>query len=183
MIVPAILVVTGASGVGKTALVHALEAQAKPGVRCYYFDSVGVPSLSEMMADYGSPQAWQVATTHQWIATLATNRHACRVAVLEGQVRPSVVQQAFEEHQVRLGRVVLVECEPATRDARLPTPQQQSELAAQQMAAWAAYLRGQADALQLPVLDTTTVTLEAGVRLLAAHVEALEQASAALGPT
>ncbi len=39
---PLIVVVTGASGVGKTTLVHALEAQNVPGVRCYYFDSIGV---------------------------------------------------------------------------------------------------------------------------------------------
>ena len=181
MTAPAILVVTGASGVGKTALVRDLEAHSRPGVRCYYFDSIGVPSLSEMMAEYGSPQAWQVATTHQWIAMLAGNRHDCRVAVLEGQIRPSVVLQAFEEQQVPLGRVVLLDCEPRTRDARLRTLRQ-PELATPQMATWAAYLRGQAEALQLPILDTTTVTLEAGVRLLTAHVEALEQASAAIRP-
>src|SRR5262245_34469603 len=44
MSTPGILVVTGASGSGKTATVRALEARALPGVRCYYFDAVGVPA-------------------------------------------------------------------------------------------------------------------------------------------
>jgi adenylylsulfate kinase-like enzyme len=48
---PAILVVTGASGSGKTAAVRALDARDLPGVRCYYFDTVGVPSREEMERD------------------------------------------------------------------------------------------------------------------------------------
>ena len=38
-----VLVVTGASGAGKTASVEALAARALPGVRCFHFDSIGVP--------------------------------------------------------------------------------------------------------------------------------------------
>src|SRR5262245_19570221 len=42
MTTPGILVVTGASGSGKTATVRALEARALSGVRCYYTDRVEV---------------------------------------------------------------------------------------------------------------------------------------------
>jgi hypothetical protein len=178
MTVPAILAVTGASGVGKTTLLGALEAQGLPGVRCYYFESIGVPSLSKMMAEYGSPQAWQVAATHQWIATLAANRHACRVAVLEGEVPPAVFLQAFEELGVTRGQVVLVDCAAATRELRLQSLRRQPELDSGHMAIWAGYLREQAHALNVPVLDTTAMTLESSVRLLAAHVAELERAGA-----
>jgi len=37
---PALLVVTGASGTGKTTLVRGLEARALPGFRCHQFDSM-----------------------------------------------------------------------------------------------------------------------------------------------
>ena len=44
MSVPRLLVVTGASGAGKTATVQALDARAVPGVQCFHFDSIGVPT-------------------------------------------------------------------------------------------------------------------------------------------
>lgn len=58
-----IIVVTGASGVGKTTLVRALEAQHVPGLHCFYYDTVGVPSPAQMVAEYGSAEAWQQTTT------------------------------------------------------------------------------------------------------------------------
>jgi energy-coupling factor transporter ATP-binding protein EcfA2 len=173
MAVPAILVVTGASGVGKTTLVHALQARAIAGVRCYHFDSVGIPSTAQMMAVYGSPQAWQVATTHQWIARLAANPDQCTIAVLEGQVRPSLIYQAFAEQDVRHGRVLLLECESGLRDTRLRELRRQPEAANASMTAWAAYLRGQADALGLPVLDTGACSLEQATEQLATQIRAL----------
>jgi type II secretory pathway predicted ATPase ExeA len=55
MRISAILVVTGASGSGKTTTVRALEARALPGVRCYYFDAVGVPAAGALEREFGSP--------------------------------------------------------------------------------------------------------------------------------
>lgn len=40
---PAILVVTGASGAGKTAAVNALNGLEMPGVQCFHFDSIRRP--------------------------------------------------------------------------------------------------------------------------------------------
>jgi hypothetical protein len=40
------------------------------------------------------------------------------------------------------------------------------------MAAWAAYLRGQADALGLPIVDTTTATVTAATDALSQWVMA-----------
>ncbi|HEY3248513.1 MAG TPA: hypothetical protein VGK88_09525 [bacterium] len=67
MTAPAILVVTGASGSGKTAGVRALELRALAGVRCYYFDAVGVPSHEEMERNFGGPERWQALTTQRWL--------------------------------------------------------------------------------------------------------------------
>jgi hypothetical protein len=86
--------VTGASGVGKTTLVHALDAQRLPGLHCHYFDSVGVPPVTDMTAHFGSPQAWQQSTTERWITALVANDTGDRVALLEGQTRPSEVRAA-----------------------------------------------------------------------------------------
>ena len=88
-------------------------------------------------------------------------------------VRPSAVRAAFARHGVARGEVVLVDCDYAERNARLRGPRGQPELATPQMDCWAAYLRGQADALGLPVLDTTSKSPEESVRALREHVTLL----------
>lgn len=50
---------------------------------------------------------------------------------------------------------MLVDCGYAERNARLRGPRGQPELATADMDCFAAYMRGQADALDLPILDTT----------------------------
>jgi hypothetical protein len=61
---------------------------------------------------------------------------------------------------------VLLDCSPEVRTLRLTGARQQPELATERMNNWAAYLRGQADALHLDVIDTTSVTIdEVAVRL------------------
>jgi len=170
---PPILVLTGASGVGKTTLLRALAARELPDVACYHFDSIGVPSTEEMTATFGSPEAWQVKMTNAWIARLAGNTTDSRIAVLEGQIRPSVVRDAFLRAGVRSGQIVLLDCEPVVREKRLRGSRQQPDLASADMAAWAAYLRGQADAMDLPILDTTSATPDVLVDRLLRHVRAL----------
>jgi hypothetical protein len=111
-----------------------------------------------MVAEYGSPEAWQHATTDRWIAHLAANSEQSRIAVLEGQIRPTEARAAFARFNVSRGHVLLIDCDHEPRDARLRGERNQADLATPRMAAWAAYLRGQADALELPIFDTTSLT-------------------------
>jgi LPS sulfotransferase NodH len=80
-----ILVVTGASGTGKTTLVHEVEARGIAGASFHYFDSIGVPSAEQMVREFGSAASWQIAMTNRWLERLA--RCESRLCVLEGQVR------------------------------------------------------------------------------------------------
>lgn len=168
-----ILVITGASGSGKTAVVEALAAAPIPGTSYQHFDSLGVPTAAVMTAQYGSPEQWQVARTHEWITRLATQAGSPALAVLEGQVRPSVVAEAFRANRVRFGRILLIDCSPEVRAFRLRQSRGQPQLASSQMMAWAAYLRGQADALQIPTLDTTHLTLHEASARVREHVTGL----------
>jgi len=47
------------------------------------------------------------------------------------------------------------------------------------MDCWAAYLRGQADALELPVIDTTNLAIDTVADELVVHVEQLRRERAA----
>jgi RNase adaptor protein for sRNA GlmZ degradation len=163
---PRLLVVTGASGAGKTATVRALDARAVPGVRCFYFDSIGVPSAEVMERDYGGGERWQAAATAEWLARLSVLSDDVRVAVLDGQTRPSFVFDAAARAAIGRVHVVLLDSLSDVRAERLRGPRQQPGLANVRMDQWAAYLRGQADALKLAVIDTSRLTItEAAERL------------------
>jgi adenylylsulfate kinase-like enzyme len=165
MMPPAVLVVTGASGAGKTTLVRRLAALGLPGVGCYEFDTIGIPSEEEIRARFGDGAGFQRWALGEWVARLARNADGVRVAVLDAQVRPRAARGALARHGVQVGGVVLVDCDYAERNARLRGPRGQPELATAQMDGWAAYLRGQADALGLPVIDTSRPIDEAVTEL------------------
>jgi len=168
----AILVVTGASGAGKTAAVQALEARRRPGIRCFYFDHIGVPSAEVMERDFGSGEGWQADATKRWISRLAVEAEAASVSILDGQTRPTFVHAALTAVDPLCARIVLLDCSPAIRTIRLAM-RGQPELATQRMDSWAAYLRGQADALRLSVIDTSSLTVDVVADALEAEVEAL----------
>ena len=69
----ALVIMTGASGSGKTAIAEAVE-MCKPSITVFRFDSVGIPS-AEVMATFGEGHqpggAWQRAMTSRWIERIA----------------------------------------------------------------------------------------------------------------
>jgi hypothetical protein len=175
---PATLVVTGASGVGKTTLVDAVDAARLGGVACYHCDALGVPGPEETARRFGGGPQWREWAMREWAARLARNEDRAAVAVLDAQVPPTLAGAALRAAGVRRVRVVLVDCGHAARNARLRGPRGQPELACAEMDCWAAYLRGQADALGLPVIDTNGGVGEAAAELLA-HVRELAPQPAA----
>jgi uridine kinase len=67
-----IILITGASGSGKTIILKAIEQQLPENqISVNYFDDIGVPSSKAMIAQYGSCKKWQEAMTHKWIEKLA----------------------------------------------------------------------------------------------------------------
>ena len=93
--------------------------------------------------------------------------------MLDGQVRPSDVRVACERLGVRQAQIVLIDGSHAERNARLQGPRAQPELANAEMDCWAAYLRGQADALTLPIISTTQLPLEDAVSGLIVQLQNL----------
>ena len=176
---PALLFVVGASGAGKTAAVRALEARRMSGVRCYFFDSIGVPTPEVMEREWGGGENWQEQMTKRWIERLAANTDGAELAVLDGQTRPAFIQPHLARAGIGHARILLLDCTRAVRVARLRGPRGQPELAGDRMDAWAAYLRGQADALGLRVLDTSEIPIEGVADVLQAEIDALRGATGA----
>ena len=57
-------------------------------------------------------------------------------------------------------QIVLIDCDPVKRNERLHMDRGQPELANPRMDCWAAYLRGQADALNLSIIDTSNDSID-----------------------
>ena len=151
-----ILFVVGASGVGKTAAVEHLDSAPDFDGVCYFFDSIGVPSQEEFRKMEDAGRSWQVEASHAWVERLSVAPEA--LSVLEGQTAPSCVAEVARPKFPRWS-TVLLDCNPEVRRQRL-TLRGRRKLADAKMENWAAYLRGQADALHVPVLDTSDMSVE-----------------------
>ncbi len=174
----AILVVTGASGAGKTSAVSALASLELPGVRCFHFDAIGVPTPEVMHRDYGGPEEWQAWATREWLGRLTDLDGSVRVAVLDAQTRPATVLTAAGAGTTWHPHVVLFDCAHAVRSRRLCEDRGQPELDTEQMISWAHYLRDQAIALNLPIIETTYANLAEVTHRLRALVETLVTSNA-----
>jgi len=153
-----LLVVTGASGAGKTSTVRLLE-QRRPDIIFRFFDSIGIPPSAEMTAEYGSGEEWQRHKTLEWITRIKAGDLGRAPVIFDGQVRQAFVAEACTLAGVHDYRIVLFDCEHALREQRL-IARGHPELANDQMANWARYLREQALGRRDPIIDTTCLTLE-----------------------
>lgn len=167
----AIPFVIGASGAGKTSAVEQLATRDLPGVRCFFFDRTGVPSVEAMRRDFGGGEEWQAHATKQWVHQLATDGQR-GVSVLDGQTRPSFINAALADARGLLTRTVLLDCSSERRADRLAA-RGQSEIATPEMDAWAAYLRTQAEVLGLPAANTSAMSILEVADILERHVVAL----------
>jgi uridine kinase len=69
---PAILFLTGASGMGKTTLLANLRNRlAKPNYFFLHYDSIGISSFQEIIQQARSLERWQEMTTHLWVEKIA----------------------------------------------------------------------------------------------------------------
>lgn len=167
-----LVVLTGASGGGKTTIALAI-GKMHPEFSVFRFDTVGVPS-AEVMATVGTGHqpggAWQRATTLQWFERIAPILKAERNVLFEGQMRIAFIQDALATYDISNARLILVDCNDQTRTARLTNDRQQPELANDSMMRWSRYLREEAFEAGCEILDTGTLPLAESVRRIANYL-------------
>jgi GTPase SAR1 family protein len=152
---PAILVLTGASGAGKTTLTLKVNELKIPGVEGINCDRVKIEAH-----ETAGPSDLQVGILRHWISQLSRQETGIQLAVLDTQIRPHQALEALTQAGIEYAQIVLVDCEPTKRNERLQMDRSQPELANPRMDCWAAYLRGQADALNLSIIDTSNDPIE-----------------------
>lgn len=162
----ALYFLTGSSGAGKTTLLRRVKATVYRELSAWHIDDFGVPSRGEIERA-GGGWAWQLEQARKWAERAQRNRE---LVVVEGQARPIDILAAANDAALRTVHVTLIDCDHAERQRRLASDRGQAELDALDTYAWAAYLRGQADALGLEVIDTTSATPDAAAAVLAASI-------------
>jgi cytidylate kinase len=87
-----IILITGASGSGKTTILKAIEYQLPENqISVNYFDDIGVPGVDIMIAEYGSCEKWQEAMTHKWVEKLEKINDK-KYIFLEGSFNPDFIK-------------------------------------------------------------------------------------------
>jgi GrpB-like predicted nucleotidyltransferase (UPF0157 family)/GTPase SAR1 family protein len=154
--VPFVIFLTGASGAGKTTLVNAFSHQSHDqSIVCLHFDSIGVPSVEEMISVYGSPSEWQKAMMYHWAQKIIRDYQNKSLLIIEGQVNLDYIVYAFAGFNIHPYKIILVHCNNATRHHRLHLDRNQPELINDDMDKWAEFLKKQALEKNVTILDTS----------------------------
>jgi dephospho-CoA kinase len=160
----ALYFVTGSSGSGKTTLLQRVQADRYHALPLFHVDALGAESNGRT-----------------WVERAAREVPEPQLLVVDGQERPHVILEAARDVGLEFVHVLLVDCDHAERRRRLLAERRQPELDSLDMYAWAAYMRGQADALGLEVLDTTHQQVdESAAQLVASLARFAERAGVAL---
>jgi energy-coupling factor transporter ATP-binding protein EcfA2 len=105
------VLLSGASGAGKTTIARSVENLRPPNCEVHFFDSIGVPSVEQMHREFGHGHepggAWQRAMTLQWIGRIRTIWDRGISVLLEGQMRIAFIREALAENQITSAHVIL----------------------------------------------------------------------------
>ncbi len=164
-----LIVLTGASGSGKTTLARATGARLGGQIEVRFFDSIGVPPAEQRIAEYGSDGGWQRTKTVEWMQRIAPIVQSGRNLLFEGQTRFSFLNEAIAAANIVGCRLILVDCDDATRTHRLVVERRQPELANSTMLSWARFLRGEAERGGHEILDTSASSLDMCIERICRH--------------
>jgi dephospho-CoA kinase len=158
-----LVILTGASGSGKTAIANKIRQNIGSAVDVFHFDSIEVPSIEKMVEGWGSVEEWQRTRTLEWMHNIASLNRGTSSVLFEGQIRIAFLKEGLLAAGILDAEIVLIDCDDATRTERLIRHRNQPELVKPTMMSWAAYLRSEAMQGDHKILDTSTISLQASV--------------------
>lgn len=160
-----LVILTGASGSGKTTIAREFSRRHSNVAEVCFFDSIGVPTPDDMLAQFGSGEEWQRVKTMDWLGEIGARLSAGPI-LFEGQMRLSFIHEAAKAAKIANYTVILVDCDDLTRRDRLTMDRRQAELASEEMMNWARYLRREACDRGDKILDTSKITVREAVEVV-----------------
>ncbi|HWG77256.1 MAG TPA: zeta toxin family protein [Steroidobacteraceae bacterium] len=168
---PSLVILTGASGAGKTALAAAVRQQQIHGCRVLHFDSIGIPTQLPQSRHEDQPgRTWQRENTLLWMARVAAILNAGMSVLFEGQMRIAFIEEALLGAGISNARILLLDCDDTTRTSRLAVTRSQPHLATTDMMNWGRYLRREATAAGHEILDTDKLPFDGCLRRLQSYL-------------
>ena len=135
-----IILITGASGIGKTTIAKYLAEK----YQVFHFDDIGVPNVDEMISKYGSPEKWQEVATKAWIEKLR-KLPGNGIIILEGSFNPEFASQYH--------KLICLYIDRSIREKRLIKYRNQPELINQNMENFACLLKEKTTILGGVIID------------------------------
>ncbi|MDC0348809.1 AAA family ATPase [Alphaproteobacteria bacterium] len=127
-----IILITGASGSGKTTALHSINEILPSLISLHHFDDIGVPTVKEMIKEYGTVERWQEEITHRWIERLSKIRNK-KLVFLEGSFNPEFAVSHLKKLKIRNYSLICLYTKKSIRDKRLIIHRNQPDLATQEM--------------------------------------------------
>ncbi len=75
-----------------------------------HFDSIGVPSLKEMVKEFGSEENWQKETVYKWIHKMLSEYQDKKFIIFEGQVNFKFIEEGFAKNNFFNYETILIDC-------------------------------------------------------------------------
>lgn len=168
---PLFIFITGASGAEKSYLARALEQKLSSEFTSVdYFDRIGVPSLEDMIKEYGSCEKWQETMTHKWVEQLSVKKDK-KIIILEGQFNPQFAAEACHYFGVSHYVLILLHANRKVRDHRLIIERAQPELANDTMNNWAEFLKHKTQEMEGIIIDTSDSNIHSNLDEIASLIE------------
>lgn len=153
-----LLFLTGASGAGKTSTVEKLEQDYKDDIAFIHTDDFGVPSPEEMVRLYGGGDGYQRHIFKHWINYSKSKLLLSSAIIIEGSFKLSIIIEGCKEENILDYKILLFDCDDATRTERL-CRRGQPDIATPDMMNYAHILRSEAGDNNIPIVDTTGLSL------------------------